>query len=173
MVVCPFVLFLLAIVLSVFFFDIRILITPLVSSNIRKNILKELAPEIAPILIIIFRKSLKTREVPPDWRWANVSTVYQKGDRHKAANYRPISLTCICCKLMEHIITSHIMNHADKNNNLYPLQHGFRRTRSSETQLIEFIDEVTTNMPARKQTDVLIMDFSKAFDKASHSLLVH
>jgi hypothetical protein len=141
--------------------------------NIRSNILKELAPAIAPILTIIFRKSLETGEVPPDGRSANVSPVYKKGDRHKAENYRPISLACICCKLMEHIITSHIMNHADKNNILYPLQHGFRSKRSCETQLIEFIDEVTTNMSAGKQTDVLIMDFSKAFDKVSHGLLVH
>ena len=65
------------------------------------------------------------------------------------------------------------MNHADKNNILYPLQHGFRCKRSCETQHIEFIDEVTTNMSAGKQTDVLIMDFSKAFDKVSHGLLVH
>jgi hypothetical protein len=62
------------------------------------------------------------------------------------------------------------MNHADKSN---ILQHGFRSKRPCETQLIEFIDEVTINMSAGKQTDVLIMDFSKAFDKVSHSLLVH
>ena len=64
---------------------------------------------------------------------------------------------------MKHTITSHIMNHADKSN---ILQHGFRSKRPCETQLIEFIDEVTINMSAGKQTDVLIMDFSKAFDKA-------
>jgi hypothetical protein len=65
------------------------------------------------------------------------------------------------------------MNHADKNSILYPLQHGFRSKRSCETQLIEIINEVTTNMSAGKQTDVLVMDFSKAFDKVSHCLLVH
>ena len=73
-----------------------------------------------------------------------------------AESYRPISLTCICCKLMEHVITSHIMQHADRNNILYPLQHGYRRNRSCETQLIEFIDDVTNNMASGKQTDVLI-----------------
>ena len=67
--------------------------------NIRPKILKELAAEIAPILTIIYRRSLETGEVPPDWRSANVSPVYKKGDRYKAENYRPISLTCICCKL--------------------------------------------------------------------------
>ena len=82
-----------------------------------------------------------------------------------AINYRPISLTCIACKLMEHIITSHIMKHADTHNILYPLQH--------ETQLIECVDDITRNIDAGKQTDCLIMDFSKAFDKVSHSLLQH
>ena len=141
--------------------------------NIRPKISKELATEIAPILTIIFRISFETGEVPPDWRSANVSPVYKKGDRYKAENYRPISLTCICCKLMEHIVTSHIMGHADRNNILYPLQHGFRCKRSCETQLIEFIDETSKNMASGKQTDVLIMDFSKAFDKVSHNLLAH
>jgi hypothetical protein len=50
------------------------------------------------------------------------------------------------------------MKHADKNNIMYPLQHGFRSKRSCETQLIEFIDEVTTNTSAGKQTDVLVIN---------------
>ena len=65
------------------------------------------------------------------------------------------------------------MNHADRHQILYPLQHGFRSKRSCETQLIEFVDDITKNMSVGKQTDVLIMDFSKAFDKVGHSLLVH
>jgi len=52
------------------------------------------------------------------------------------------------------------MTHADNNNILYPLQHGFRRGLSCETQLIEFIDDVSKNMDKGKQTD-----------KVSHSLL--
>jgi hypothetical protein len=65
-----------------------------------------------------------------------------------------------CCKLLEHIVVSNIMSYADKYNILYPFQHGFRKFRSSETQLIEFIDNVTRNLDDGKQTDVLIMDFS-------------
>ena len=141
--------------------------------NIRPKVLKELATNIAPILHIIFGVSLDTGVVPRDWRCANVSPVYKKGEKYIAENYRPISLTCICCKLMEHIVTSHIMNHADKNSILYPLQHGFRSQRSCETQLVEFVEDITQNMAAGKQTDILIMDFSKAFDKVCHSLLVH
>ena len=54
-----------------------------------------------------------------------------------------------------------------------PLQHGFRRGRSCETQLIEFIDDITSNLEEGQQTDILIMDFAKAFDKVHHSLLIH
>jgi hypothetical protein len=64
------------------------------------------------------------------------------------------------------------MSHADRNNILYPLQHGFRSKRSCETQLLEFVDDVSSNMSSGKQTDVLVMDFSKTFDKVSHSLLI-
>ena len=75
--------------------------------------------------------------------------------------------------MMEHILASNIMSHGENNNILYPLQHGFRRGRSCETQLIEFIDDLTSNLEEGQQTDILIMDFAKAFDKVDHSLLTH
>ena len=65
------------------------------------------------------------------------------------------------------------MRHAERNNILCPLQHGFRSKRSCETQLLECIDDLTMNLENGKQTDLLILDFSKAFDIVSHSLLLH
>ena len=65
------------------------------------------------------------------------------------------------------------MLYGEENNILYPLQHGFRRGRSYETQLLEFVDDVTTNIEEGQQTDVFVMDFAKAFDKVCHSVLVH
>jgi hypothetical protein len=108
----------------------------------------------------------------------HVCPVFKKGKKFDPINYRPISLTCICCKIMEHLVPSHIMGHSDRYNILYKMQHGFRKKLhvvSCETQLIEFIDDVTKNIDNvnGQQTDCLIMDFSKAFDKVSHSLLVH
>ena len=123
--------------------------------------------------MLIYRKSLQTSEVPEDWRKANVTPVFKKGQRFQAENYRPISLTSVCCKIMEHIVSSKIMNHGEDNNILYPLQHGFRRSRSCETQLIEFIDDLTSNLDKGQQVDILVMDFAKAFDKVCHSLLIH
>ena len=65
------------------------------------------------------------------------------------------------------------MRHAERNNILYPLQHDFRSKRSCETQLLECIDDITMNLENGKQTDLLILDFSKAFDKVSHNLQLH
>ena len=140
--------------------------------GLHPQILKKLAPVIAPILQIIFQHSLDTGKVPLDWKKANVSPIFKKGERYNPANYRPVSLTCICSKLLEHIVTKHLLNHLESNNILYNLQHGFRSKRSTETQLIDFTQDVLKNLKSGKQTDVIIMDFAKAFDKVSHWRLI-
>ena len=68
-------------------------------------------------------------------------------------------------------MTSHIMRHADDQN--ISTVYSFRSKISGESQLIKFIDDISTNVGNGKQSDVLVMDFSKAFDKVSHPLLVH
>jgi hypothetical protein len=141
--------------------------------GIRPVVLKELAQQMSPLLTALFRKSYATGIIPDEWRHAIVTPAHKKGDRSKASNYRPISLTCVACKVMEHIVTSHIMRHADTNSILYKLQHGFRSKLSCETQLIEFIDDIANNMDSRIQTDVVVMDFSKAFEKVGHKRLLH
>ena len=141
--------------------------------NINGRVLKELKEQISPILTLIFKKSLDTGETPKDWKHANVAPAFKKGEKYKPINYRPISLTCICCKLMEHIITSNIMSHLEKHHILYDLQHGFRKSRSCETQLIDFIQELARSNNSNTQTDLIIMDFAKAFDKVSHRHLLY
>ena len=141
--------------------------------NLAPRVLKELADDIAPILLLIFRRSLASGEASKDWRTANVAPVFKKGQKYLAENYRPISLTSICCKIKENVLASNIMRHGETNNILYPLQHEFRRGRSCETRLIEFIDDLTSNLEEGQQTGILIMDFAKAFDKVHHSLLIH
>ena len=134
--------------------------------------LKELSDTISDPLTRIFKKSLKERRVPKDWKHALVAPIYKKGARYESANYRPISLTCICSKLMEHIICSSMMKHAKENNILYNMQHGFREGRSCETQLNELTHDLVNNMHSGLQTDVCVLDFSKAFDKVGHNRLL-
>ena len=141
--------------------------------EIHGRVLKECRTNIAPILAIIFEKSLTSGSIPSDWKHANVCPVYKKGDKHEPKNYRPISLTCICCKLCEHIIASSLMQHLENSNILYDFQHGFRSSRSWETQLISFIQDLARSADNNTQTDIIIMDFAKAFDKVSHRHLLY
>ena len=102
-----------------------------------------------------------------------MTPIFKKGDRSEASNYRPVSLTSVCSKLCEHIVAKAIMSHLEVNNILSDFQHGFRAKRSCETQLISFWDEIVKSSSAGGQTDVVIMDFSKAFDIVPHNLLLH
>ena len=70
--------------------------------------------------------------------------------------------------MLEHIITSNIMQHLDKHNILHDAQHGFRKNRSTETQLIQLIDNLAHNIDNRVHTDAILLDFQKAFDKVPH-----
>ena len=99
------------------------------------RILKELSVELAPIFAALFRQSLDTGALPSLWSQAFVSAIYKKGPRCMPENYCPISLTCVSCKLFEHILCRHIRNHLDQHGILTPLNHGFRTKHSCETQL--------------------------------------
>ena len=137
------------------------------------RILKETAREIAGVLSVIFQQSYKEGTVPSDWLTARISAIYKKGDKANPSNYRPMSLTCITCKIMEHIVCSQIGRHLDHNNILHPNQHGFRKGLSCETQLVDTIHELAYSINQKTQTDVIFLDFSKAFDKVSHDKLLH
>ena len=128
--------------------------------------------DIAPYLTIIFQKSLDTGKVPKDWRSANVTAIFKKGEKYQPSNYRPVSLTCICCKLQEHILTSNILKHLDENDILTDFQHGFRARRSCETQLLTLAEELVSGMDKGQQHDLVVLDFSKAFDRVPHELLL-
>ena len=136
------------------------------------QILRECSEELAPILTIVFNRTLQTGCVPEDWKQANVSAVFKKGQRYDPANYRPVSLTCLCCKMLEHIITSSIMKHVDHHQILSDCQHGFRARRSCETQLVTLINDLSSSLDRGDQTDMVILDFSKAFDRVPHKRLL-
>ena len=72
---------------------------------------KELATELGPIFTHLFQQSIDSGDIPKEWTLANISPLFKKGDRSLACNYRPVSLTCVPCKLLEHIVCSNIMAH--------------------------------------------------------------
>ena len=140
--------------------------------EIPARLLKEAANQIAPVLTTVITASYSQAAIPTDWKHANVVPIFKKGDRAAASNYRPVSLTSICCKLTEHIVQSQIMRHLDRHQILEDSQHGFRKLRSCETQLLLTLDDLQKSLDSNTQVDAILLDFSKAFDKVSHPRLL-
>jgi hypothetical protein len=141
--------------------------------GIPSQVLKHCADVLAPALTTIFNYSLETGNLPSDWLTANIASVFKKGDRNKAENYRPVSLTSVACKTMEHVICHHLRNHLEQHNILTNKKHGFRSGFSCETQLLTTMDDLLKSNNRGMQTDVIILDFSKAFDTVPHAKLLH
>lgn len=73
----------------------------------------------------MYQVSVDSGSLPSGWVNANITPVFKKGDVHQAENYRPVSLTSVSCKLLEHVICKHLLNHLERNNILTNLNHGF------------------------------------------------
>ena len=141
--------------------------------NISARILLETATHSSRILQVIFQKSLDEGILPQQWKTANITPIYKKESKCNPANYRPVSLTCITCKVLEHIINHHLLAHLDRNNILVDAQHGFRHKRSCETQLLLTYNDIVSGVDKGDQMDILVLDFAKAFDKVAHKRLLH
>ena len=103
-----------------------------------------------------------------------ITPIHKGGNKNKtvAENYRPVSLTSVTCKVLEHIVHSHVISHLDNHNVLHDTQHGFRRKRSCETQVLKTVNDLAKTLNNKGQMDSILLDFSKAFDKVCHRKLL-
>ena len=113
--------------------------------------------------------SLRTGDVPPDWRKANISPIPKKGKVTDSLNYRPVSLTSILCKVMERIIWEGIVQHrAPRNELITDAQHGFINRGSCFTNMLCYLDDLVNAVDSRHCIDVNYLDCKKAFDRVPH-----
>ena len=115
------------------------------------QLLKELSLEITPVLTMLFQASINQGIIPEDWKKAEVVPIFKKGERCKPVNYRPVSLTSIVCKTLEHIVCSSIHQHLDDHHILSDAQHGFRKKRSCTSQLVLAIQDLASGIDTKDQ----------------------
>ena len=137
------------------------------------RILCTLSDELAPAFTMLFQRSYEHAVMPDVWSTAWITPVFKKGAKFDAANYRPVSLTCVPCKLLEHIIVSHMRGHIDRWSLVHPNQHGFTKKRHCESQLIMTTHDLLSRLDKKDMVDVAVLDFSKAFDTVPHRRLMN
>ena len=140
--------------------------------GVESRLLKECAKETAPILCQLFRKSLDEGKVPTKWKEAHIIPIHKKGNKAVMANYRPVALTSVVSKVFEKLICATMMSFLTRNNLVSPQQHGFIRGRSCQTNMLLCLEKWTESLDSGKSVDVAYFDYSKAFDKVSHRLLL-
>ena len=111
--------------------------------------------------------------IPNEWRMADVIPIYKgKGNKHDVGSYRPISLTRTISRVMESIIYSNIVNYCNKFNIINTEQYGFRDKRSTYTNLLELLNDLTNNIDIGNAVDIKTIDVAKAFDSINHNKLL-
>ena len=138
--------------------------------KIPAKLLKNCAPCISNSLCAIFNKCLHLGKLPAAWKVANIIPIPKSGHPGEVSNYRPISLLPIVSKVMERCVYNRLIE--DISGQLYNLQHGFLKGKSTTSQLLEVLNEIGEMLDNRVQVDTIYLDFAKAFDRVDHHLLL-
>ena len=139
--------------------------------RIPARLLQHCAPYISSSLSNLVNKSLNTGKVPSEWKISNITPIPKGGQKNEASNYRPISLLSIVSKVLERCIYNQLVNHL--SNQLHNLQFRFLKGgKSTTSQLLQVLHKIGEKLDKGVQTDILYLDFTKAFDRADHQLLV-
>ena len=134
--------------------------------GIGPRILKQYANILAKPLHHLFTISLNSCSILYEWRTHTIVPVHKSGDKTQVTNYCPISLLCITSKVLEQLVYNKTISYI--SSFLSPQQFGFLKNQSTVQQLLLMLNTISTN----DQTDVVYLDFKKAFDSVSHKELL-
>ena len=135
--------------------------------------LKNCLSGIKSYLKAAYNNLLQNGRIPKNWLTAHVIPIFKKGSKLEPLNYRPISLTCSLCKILEKIITKVLTNYVLENKIITNNQHGFLPHRSTTTNLLTCVNGWTKAIDNGEPIDVLYLDYEKAFDKVPHERLFY
>ena len=141
--------------------------------DLKADFLYKIRSHLVKPLQMIFNASLRSSDVPSDWKNAVVVPCYKRNNKPNCpASYRPISLTNICCKILEFIILKYLKAYFLESCINFNCQHGFIAKRSTLTNLLETLNDITSFCNDGFPVDLIYLDVSKAFDSVSHEKII-
>ena len=123
-------------------------------------------------LSILFKQSIAQCKVPSIWKISIIIALPKKGLRSLLSSWRPVAQTSIPCRLLESIVHCKLNMHLIDNNILSKAQHGFVARKSTMTNQMTMLNILTEKFDSKIQTDMILLDFSKAFDMVPHKKLM-
>ena len=141
--------------------------------GIPTSLLINCTEEIAPVLKIICVHSLSSSLIPTFIKEAAIIPVFKSGNKLLPSNYRPISLTSVLSKVIEQNIRKQVLTFLSHIGYLNNTQHGFRSGRSCLSALLDVYDNIMYMINNKSTVDMIYLDFSKAFHKVDHGILLH
>ena len=136
------------------------------------KILKLASPVITNTLTYLYNLCIDKNCFPLKFKEAKVIPIHKSGDTCDPSNYRPISILSVIAKPLEKHIQKSLYSYLDRNRLLHEDQSGFRENHSCQTTLIQLTDSLLDNINNNKFSGIIFIDFQKAFDVISHSLLL-
>ena len=122
--------------------------------------LKLLSNELCRSLYIIFNSSLLSGNIPKIWKKSIITPIFKKGEPLYSNNYRPISITCVMCRVLERIIFKQLILYLKSNNLLTKYQYGFISGKSTELQLTKCLKFWYNELNNKKCVDIIYFDFA-------------
>ena len=141
--------------------------------NVLPIIHLECCNELVTPVTLIFQASIDNSSIPTIWKEATVTAIHKKGSKTNPNNYRPISLTCVICKILESIVREQILDFLINNNKISDCQFGFMSGKSCSLQLLYVTDSWIKELNEGSRLSILYTDFKKVFDSVSHSKLLY
>ena len=140
--------------------------------NLSARFLQTIADQIAVPLTDLFNSSLRTGEVPSEWKCSHITPIYKGGSPDDPSNFRPISIVPILAKVLEKIVSDQLSIYLEDNHLLHPHQGAYRAGKSTQDILLVAVDSIVHLLDKGEAVCVAFLDLRKAFDSLDHHILL-
>jgi hypothetical protein len=136
------------------------------------NFIKILLPVILPFLTFLINSCITKSTFPSTWKNSKIFPINKINSPTSAKDFRPINVIPCTAKIVEVLLKNQIITHVESSNILTEYQSGFRSKHSTTSALLNITDDLSANIDNNKNSVLILLDFSKAFDVIPHSILL-